>query len=88
MQIYVKIFTICHHAPIKIAYMAFRKKMTSSDKSFVLHFGGTDYLWLARMLPPQAERAGSLWVTHRITYGLSRILKNNLNEWSVVFSPF
>lgn len=47
MQIYVKLFTICHHAPIKIVYMTFRKKMASSDKSFVLHFGGADYLWLA-----------------------------------------
>lgn len=26
MQIYVKLFTICHHAPIKIVYMTFRKK--------------------------------------------------------------
>lgn len=26
MQIYVKLFTICHHAPIKIVYMTLRKK--------------------------------------------------------------
>lgn len=40
MQIYVKLFSICHHAPIKIVHMTFREKKASSDKSLAVRFGG------------------------------------------------
>lgn len=55
MQIYVKLFTFCHHAPIKIVYMTFREKMTSSDKSFALRLAAAVHLSLCLNAAAQAH---------------------------------
>lgn len=45
-------YSLCHHAPVKIIYMTFRGEMTSSDKSFALHFRAADYLCLNAVATP------------------------------------
>lgn len=55
-------YSLCHHAPVKIVYMTFRGKMTSSDKRFALHLGTADYLCLnAVATPPKRSCVSDSW---------------------------
>ena len=61
--------------------------MTSSDQ--ILHCISVALIsfGLPECCSHKLTEPGSLWVTHWITYSVSRILENNPSEWPVVVFP-